>query len=86
MPSASLFQTLVTYVSMCDFDYHRFTIANIALEDQLLMVLMKLRHNFGNVDLSTRFAISVSNIFRTFVTLFADALFEPILGGKMPSR
>ena len=89
LPSASLFRTLVTYVGMCKFDYHRFAVANMPLEDQLLMVLMKLRHNFGNVDMATRFAVSVgtvSNIFRTFVSLFAKALFEPVLAGKMPSR
>ena len=89
LPSASMFRTLVTYVGMCDFNYHRFPIVNMSLDDQILTVLMKLRHNFGNVDLATRFGISVgsvSNIFRTFVGLFAKALFDPVLGGKMPSR
>ena len=89
LPSASIFRTLVTYVSLCEFGYHRFAVTNLPLEDQILLVLMRLRHNFGNVDLATRFAISVgtvSNIFRTFVALFAKALYEPVLGGKMPGR
>ena len=87
--SRSMFKTLVTYVSMCDIKYHTFKVTTMTLEDQLLLVLMKLRHKFGHTDLSVRFNKSVATvtiIFRTFVSIFAEALFKPIFGKGMPSR
>ncbi|XP_043245634.1 uncharacterized protein LOC122393536 isoform X1 [Amphibalanus amphitrite] len=87
--SRAMFETLVTYVSMCDFTYHTFKVTTMTLEDQILLVLMKLRHNFGHTDLSVRFnksVATVTNVFRTFVSIFAEALFKPIFGKGMPSR
>ena len=87
--SKFMFETLVTYVSMCEIKYHSFRVKTMTLEDQILLTLMKLRHNFGHVDLSVRFNVSVAtvtNIFRTFVSVFAEALYAPAFGRGMPSR
>ena len=52
------------------------------LMNQLLLTLMKLRHNFGHVDLATRFNCStatVTNIFLTIVSVLYDILYDGTL-------
>ncbi|XP_043219103.1 uncharacterized protein LOC122380206 [Amphibalanus amphitrite] len=89
LPNAKVFKTLVTYISMLDFEYYQHKVDVLVLEDQILMFLMKLRHNFGHTDLSVRFAVSMStvtNILRTFISVFAEALYKPVLGKGVTSR
>lgn len=46
------------------------TVSSLSLDDQLLVALMKLRHNYRDLDLADRFGISrttISNVFHTFV-------------------
>ena len=84
-----MFKTLVTYVSMLDFGYHQHKVEVMVLEDQILLFLMKLRHNFGHTDLALRFSVSaatVTNILRTFVAAFVEALYKPVLGKGLTSQ
>ncbi|XP_062612902.1 uncharacterized protein LOC134274651 [Saccostrea cucullata] len=61
----------------------------IRIEDQLLIVLMKLKLNLRDLDLAQRFCVSrpvISNIFHTIVYALHEMLFEGVVNHCFPSQ
>ena len=89
LPDAATVLFLEALVSKFELRYHSaWTVQSIPLIDQLLLTLMKLRHNFGHVDLATRFNCStatVTNIFLTIVCALYDILYVGMLENNIPS-
>jgi len=69
--------------------YHfQWKVKSIIRQDQLLITLMKLRHNFPHFDLTTRFVCSkgtITNIVITWINVLNNILFLQCMN-KIPSR
>jgi len=69
--------------------YEGWHVTSIALEDQLLLTLMKLRLNLRDLDLAERFNVSrrtVSNVIKTLISVLHEILFIGIMSQGMPSQ
>jgi DDE superfamily endonuclease/Helix-turn-helix of DDE superfamily endonuclease len=81
--------SLINTLSTLKLNYYcGWQVTSVALEDQVLMTLMKLRLNTPLLDLSVRFHISertVTNIFKTILFALHKLLFV-ICMNKVPSR
>jgi len=86
LPSNAVFMALYNLVKNVEFNYYlKWTVETISKPDQILMTLIKLRHNF---DLSVRFKCSkstVSNIIITWINILHNTLFSKFMK-EMPSR
>ena len=89
LPSGKEFKILFGLCSRFEIHYSSgWRVQQLSMEDQLLVTLMKLRCNFSTIDLSVRFQVShstISNIFRTWVSVLHHVLHEGILPSKPPS-
>lgn len=66
----SLFQFLIPENFELDYEKGRMDIKSLSQEDNLFLVLTRLRHNFGLKDIATRFDLSVQSagsIFNTWI-------------------
>ena len=69
--------------------FYGWEVKNIAIENQLLMTLMKLKLNLRDLDLAERFQTSratVSNVIKTLIYALHELLFEGIMAKGIPSR
>ena len=89
LPDTATVLFVEALLSRFELNYHSgWTVQSIPLIDQLLLTLMKLRHNFGHVDLATRFNCStatVTNIFLTIVSALYDIMYVGMLENNIPS-
>lgn len=80
---------LYNLLKYSEIHYHfRWTVESISKLDQLLNILMKLRHNFPHFDLATGFNCSsstITNIIITWVNVLHNILFLKCMS-KIPSR
>lgn len=81
---ADVFRVIVSIVKrMSPFNYYAgWSVTSFSTEDQLLMVLMKLRLNCRDMDLAVRFATSratVSNIINTYISVLHEIFYEGVL-------
>ena len=69
--------------------YSGWRVVSLSLDDQLLLVLMKLKLNCRDTDLAERFDVSrgtVSNIVNTLINALHECLFVGILQRGIPSQ
>ena len=62
--------------------YCGWSVSIISLEDQVLLFLMKLRHNFSHLDLAFRFQVSqatITNVFQTLLYCIHKILYLPCM-------
>jgi hypothetical protein len=89
LPTNEIFLALYGLLKNVEIKYHfQWTVESISKQDQLLITLMKLRHNFPHFDLATRFKCSsatISNITITWVNILHNVLFLKCMS-KIPSR
>lgn len=89
LPSNDIFMALYNLLKNSEIHYHfRWTVESISKPDQLLITLMKLRHNFPHFDLATRFKCSsstITNITITWINVLHNVLFLKCMS-KIPSR
>lgn len=89
LPSNAVFMALYNLVKNVELNYYlKWTVETISKPDQILMTLIKLRHNFPHFDLSVRFKCSkstVSNIIITWINILHNTLFSKFMK-EMPSR
>ncbi|XP_030753579.1 uncharacterized protein LOC115880504 [Sitophilus oryzae] len=89
LPNSNIFMSLFNLVKDVDINYYyNWKVEKVKRIDQLLLCLMKLRHNFPHADLAHRFGIShsaVSNIVITWIHLLHTILFKQILQ-NIPNR
>lgn len=89
LPTGRIFGYLDNLLGKIEINYYlKWRVERISRTDQLLMTLMKLRHNFPHEDLAVRFNISqatVTNIVITHIHLLHETLFKQLMT-KIPSR
>lgn len=89
MQNFKLFQLLLKMCTRGEINYYcNWKVEILNPEDQLLLTLMKLKHNFGRQDLALRFGVStatVSNIMLTWIHLLHEVLFQKLMA-KVPSQ
>uniref|UniRef100_UPI00358DEB2A uncharacterized protein n=1 Tax=Myxine glutinosa TaxID=7769 RepID=UPI00358DEB2A len=89
LPDVTTVRFLEQLLGRFELTYHStWTVQMLALVDQLLLTLMKLRLNLGNLDLATRFNCStatVTNIFTTVVGTLYDILHVGMMENNIPS-
>ncbi|KAF0755907.1 THAP-type domain-containing protein [Aphis craccivora] len=89
LPSNEIFLALFNLLKNCEIHYYLdWKVSSISKPDQLLITLMKLRHNFPHLDLSVRFGCSVatiSNVTITWINILHNILFNKFMN-KIPSR
>uniref|UniRef100_UPI00358EFD23 uncharacterized protein n=1 Tax=Myxine glutinosa TaxID=7769 RepID=UPI00358EFD23 len=89
LPDVATVRFLEQLLGRFELTYHStWTVQMLALVDQLLLTLMKLRLNLGNLDLATRFNCStatVTNIFTTVVGTLYDTLHVGMMENNIPS-
>lgn len=89
LPSNSVFQALYNLVKPLNIEYHlTWSVESINKEDQILITLMKLRHNFPHFDLAVRFNCSsatITNIVITWINILHQVLFKKCMS-KIPYR
>lgn len=76
-------------VRLFDLHYYNDWTPTMEIDDQLLIVLMKLKLNFRDIDLAHRFCVSrptISNIFHTLVHTLHEMLFAGIVNKCFPSQ
>jgi hypothetical protein len=84
-----VFHVLVKLLTRFELDYYSGWKPSIPLEDQLLIVLMKLKLNLRDADLAHRFCVSratVSNSIHTLINALHELLFEEVLDKCFPSQ
>lgn len=85
----SIFNVLNQICEKIKFKYYTGKkVTVLSFTDQLLLTLMKLRHNYGYMDLGWRFGIShttVYNIVNTFLHILHTTLFKTIME-KIPTQ
>lgn len=72
LPNNATFTCLVQLTSHFSFCSPSWAVTNLSIEDQLLITLMKLRHNFTHMHLAYLFKLSVatiSNITSTWIDM-----------------
>lgn len=88
--SYDVFEILVTQLNRFNIRYYyNWAPAHLALDDQLLITLMKLTMNTPDDDLAFRFDCSrttISNIFNTLIHALHELLFEGIMETNFPSQ
>lgn len=80
---ADVFHVIVSMLSrMAPFNYAGWAVTCFSIEDQLLIILKKLRLNYRDMDLAVRFGTSratVSNIINTYVSVLHEIFFDGVL-------
>lgn len=89
LPTNDVFMALYNLLKNSKLHYHfGWNVESISKPDQLLLTLMKLRHNFPHFDLATRFKCSrstITNISITWINVLHNVLFLKCMN-KIPSR
>lgn len=89
LPTAAVFDTLDKLIQKVEINYYlKWNVRKLSRTDQLLLTLMKLRHNFPHQDLAVRFNVSqatVTNIVITHVHLLHETLFQQLMK-TIPTR
>lgn len=89
LPNSKIFLALYNLVKDIEINYYfNWKVTKIEKIDQILMCLMKLRHNFPHGDLAQRFGVSqatVSNIVITWIHVLHSILFNQLMK-NIPSR
>lgn len=89
LPTNDIFMALYNLLKNSKLHYHfGWKVESISKPDQLLITLMKLRHNFPHFDLATRFKCSkstITNISITWINILHNVLFLKFMN-KIPSR
>jgi len=89
LPNNEIFMCLYNLLKNAEIHYHfQWKVESINQQDQLLITLMKLRHNFPHFDLATRFKCSngtITNIVITWINVLHNVLFLQCMN-KIPSR
>jgi hypothetical protein len=90
LPSSVEFDAVLNLCSRFEINYvKKWRVVELALEEQLLMTLMKLRRNLSHLDLAYRFNVSdscVSNVITTWIHVLHELLFEAMMvGNGIPS-
>ena len=84
-----IFSIVLKSLQRFELQYYSNWRPSMALQDQLLLTLMKLKLNLRDLDLADRFGIStatVANIFHTLVCALHEIFFEGIMEQGMPSQ
>ena len=84
-----IFSIVLKSLQRFELQYYSNWRPSMALQDQLLLTLMKLKLNLRDLDLADRFGIStatVANIFHTLVCALHEICFEGIMEQGMPSQ
>lgn len=89
LPSNAVFMALYNLVKNVEINFYlKWTVETISKPDQILMTLIKWRHNFPHFDLGIRFKCSkatVSNVIITWINVLHNILFSKFMK-NMPSR
>lgn len=89
LPTAAIFEALYALIERVEVNYYlKWKVQKLSRKDQLLLTLMKLRHNFKHTDLAFRFNVSnatVTNVVVTFVHVLHAVLYVKLMD-KIPSR
>lgn len=84
LPNRKIYESLLFVLQDLDIKYYlERKVEKLNLQDQILIALMKLRHNFTHTDLAYRFNVStatITNVVVTFIHLFHDVLFVKLMG------
>ena len=86
---ADIFFIFVSVLNRFELDYYSGWQPSLTMEDQLLILLMKLKLNLRDGDLAHRFCVSratISNIFHTLIHAMHEILFEGMLDLGLPSQ
>jgi len=79
LPNNEIFMCLYNLLKNAEIHYHfQWKVEGINRQDQLLITLMKLRHNFPHFDLATKFKCSngtITNIVITWINVLHNVLF-----------
>jgi len=88
LPNSDIFEALFELTEKIEFSYYNKSVEKICKKDQLLLTIMKLRHNFPHIHLACMFSIStgtVTNIFITYLHILKEILFDNFMK-EIPSR
>ena len=89
LPTRNIFESLFKLIEDVEINYYlKWKVEKLNRIDQLLITLMKLRHNFSHTDLAFRYKVSeatVTNIVVTFVHVLYEALYKTIMK-DIPTR
>ena len=90
LPDDKTFVCLLNFVHRFNIVFHSWSIISLSHEDQILLTLMKLRHNFTHTHLGFLFSITkatVTNIVSAWIDILHSLLFSGIMTEiGIPSR
>nr|XP_022297875.1 uncharacterized protein LOC111107145 [Crassostrea virginica] len=84
-----VFQVLVMLLCRFELKYFNGWTPSLSIENQLLIVLMKLKLNLKDTDLAHRFCVSrttISNIFNTLLNALHKMLYDGVVDTCFPSQ
>ncbi|XP_062597605.1 uncharacterized protein LOC134259027 [Saccostrea cucullata] len=84
-----VFEVLVKLLGRFSLNYFLGWTPSLKLEDQLLIVFMKLKLNLRDIDLAHRFCVSrptISNIFHSLVHALHEMLYKGVVDTCFPSQ
>ncbi|XP_065941422.1 uncharacterized protein [Magallana gigas] len=84
-----VFEVLVGLLGRFELNYFNGWSPSLNIENQLLIVLMKLKLNLRDIDLAHRFCVSrstISNIFNTLVHALHEMLYVGVVDTCFPSQ
>nr|XP_022310617.1 uncharacterized protein LOC111115974 [Crassostrea virginica]XP_022310618.1 uncharacterized protein LOC111115974 [Crassostrea virginica] len=84
-----VFQVLVMLLGRFELKYFNGWTPSLSIENQLLIVLMKLKLNLRDTDLAHRFCVSrttISNIFNTLLNALPEMLYVGVVDTCFPSQ
>ncbi|XP_078309626.1 uncharacterized protein LOC144618001 [Crassostrea virginica] len=84
-----VFQVLVMLLGCFELKYFNGWTPSLSIENQLLIVLMKLKLNLRDTDLAHRFCVSrttISNIFNTLLNALHEMLYVGVVDTCFPSQ
>lgn len=89
LPDTATVLFLEALLSRFELQYQpHWTVQSMPLVDKLLLTLMKMKLNYGHIDLATRFNCStatVINIFTTIISALYDILYVGMFENNIPS-
>ena len=90
LPDNATFQCVINFVARFTVKFISWTVISVSHENQLLITLMKLRHNFTHKQLAFLFKLSVaaiSNITSAWIDILYELFFVGVLKAVgIPSR
>lgn len=90
LPDSVTFQCVVNFAKRFSVSSYSWNVSCASVEDQLLLTLIKLRHNFTHKHLAFLFSLSVaavSNITTKWIDILHELLFVSIMKAvEIPSR